>query len=188
MKFSPDNEHYAFVNSAGGVGEGTLFVDGVKQAGSYRDAAQLTRANGGFWPTFEWSPDSKHIAWYGNSPADTTGSGVFVDGKFFRASENGIPVFHVMFTPDSKHVIYASLLHGGADPQYGVFVDGKLAVQFDMNGSLMSSESSFHFNEDGTLDVFGQDEKGLERFRITMPGDTSVATITGGASLLAKNN
>lgn len=53
---------------------------------------------------------------------------------------------------------------------------------------LLQDEASWHLNDHGSLDMFGQDQDGIKRFHVIPADDTTVATIIGGASLVAKGN
>ena len=90
------------------------------------------------------------------------------------------------FTPDSKHLVYGSIVR--TEPSsFGVFVDGRLAAQLDLNNSLMQNESSWQWADDGSLLVFGQDADGMKRLRIKPADDTSVATMVGSGATIAEN-
>ncbi|HMG84559.1 MAG TPA: hypothetical protein VK574_02380 [Terracidiphilus sp.] len=186
LQFSPDGKHFAFVTTGNDPRYGTVVLDGVNQPGTYMDMSQIVRKNRGYIPTIVFSPDSKHVAWYGTSPSDPESSGIFVDGKFVRSGEAGLTPYHVTFTPDSKHLVYGSIMR--TEPSsFGVFVDGRLAAQLDLNNSLMQNESSWQWADDGSLFVFGQDADGLKRLRIKPADDTSVATMVGSGATIAEN-
>jgi len=186
LQFSPDGKRFAFVTTGNDPRYGTVVLDGVSQAGTYMDMSQTQRKNHGYIPTIIFSPDSKHVAWYGISPADPGSSGLFVDGKFVRSGEAGLTPYHVTFTPDSKHLVYGSIVR--TEPSsFGVFVDGRQAAQLDLNNSLMQNESSWQWADDGSLLVFGQDADGMKRLRIKPADDTSVATMVGSGATIAEN-
>jgi hypothetical protein len=186
LEFSPDGKHFAFVTTGNDPRYGSVVLDGVNQPGTYMDMSQTERKNHGYIQTIVFSPDSKHVAWYGTSPSDPGSSGLFVDGKFVRSGEAGLTPYHVTFTPDSKHLVYGSIVR--TEPSsLGVFVDGRQAAQLDLNNSLMQNESSWQWADDGSLLVFGQDADGMKRLRIKPADDTSVATMVGSGAMVAEN-
>jgi hypothetical protein len=185
LVFSPDGKHFAFVTTGNDPRWGTVVLDGVPQPGTYMDMSQMQRGIHTYFPPIQFSPDSNHVAWYGTSPSDS-GSGIFLDGKFFHSGEAGISPQHVSFSPDSKHLVYGNIVRAQPDI-YGVFIDGRLAAQVDLALAFNQNESAWQWAPDGSLIVFGQDADGLKRFHINLPEDTSLATMGGSSKTLAQN-
>jgi hypothetical protein len=177
IQFSPDGAHFAYLLDVAPNTGGKLVLDGVEQPGIYYE-----RGVGA--GTFAFSADSKHIAWWGAPSSDSPTRGIYIDAKFFPTGDAGIVPMHLSFTPDSKHLVYGAIVR--TEPAgYGIFVDGRLAAQCDLNIALMQNKASWQFGEDGVLNVFGQDNDGLKRFRITPADDTSIASMTGAATTIS---
>jgi hypothetical protein len=186
LQFSPDGKHFAFVRQTP-ENDNKLVVDGVDQPGTFKEMDRISSGGKNTQSTFVFSPDSNHIAWSGIGTDQQT-PGIFVDGKFMPESEPGISPLHLSFTADSKHIVYQSIVRGDSTT-YPVFVDGRITnTGVGSNSSLIRSSSSWRLGDDGSLTMFGQDQDGLKRFHVTPADDTGVATVTGGASMLAKGN
>jgi hypothetical protein len=185
--FSPDGKHFAFVMTRPD-GATKLVVDGVEQPGTFHVMGTETTDGGhSHQVNFVFSPDSNHIAWWGIGPDQQTW-GIFVDGKMMPASEPNITPLHLSFSADSKHIMYQAIVRTNP-PSYPVFVDGRVTnTGVVSNSMVLQSASTWVLSGDGSLMMFGQDQDGIKRFHITPADDTSIATITGGASMLAKGN
>ena len=116
---------------------------------------------------FVFSPDSKHVAYFGRQQNGTYG--IFVDGKF--TAMPGTYPMNPTFTPDSRHLIWMDRPGG---PAQVVYVDGRPALELVSNSSLTTMPGTWEMGADGTLSVVGQSGDSLKRYRITPGADTSI--------------
>jgi hypothetical protein len=182
LGFSPDGVHYAYFAIDQGNGY-RLVIDGVQQpqsalSGDYIDLEHTVAAL-----KYTFSPDSKHVAHFSNSPS-ATARGIFLDGKFIPASLEGTNT-KLVFSPDSKHLFW---IHAYGNNPYRVFIDGKPLVDFyGANQNLGLIPHWWDFGPDGTLSFLTQDDNSLKRITITLSDSTSLATLTGGGTMSAAN-
>jgi hypothetical protein len=120
---------------------------------------------------FVFSPDSKHIAYFGRQANGATG--VIVDGKFTALAVN-YPM-NLTFTSDSRHLIWMDRPAGNAQV---VYVDGRPAAQMDSSGTLHTLPGTWEPSGEGTLTLVGQAGDSLKRFQITPAADTSIDLLT----------
>jgi hypothetical protein len=183
LGFSPDGTHYAYFALDQGMGY-SLVIDGVPQSQSampldgYRiDLEQPVTA-----PRYIFSPDSKHVAHFGfANTAAGRANGIFLDGKFIPASLEG-PNTKLVFSPDSKHLFW---IHMYGDQPHRVFIDGKPLVDFYPAGHNLANW--WDFGPDGTLSFLAQDDNSLKRITIMPSAETSVANLSGGATIASRN-
>jgi hypothetical protein len=183
LSFSPDGTHYAYFALDQGMGY-SLVIDGVPQPQSampldgYRiDLEQPVTAS-----RYIFSPDSKHVAHFGfANTAAGRANGIFLDGKFIPASLEG-PNTKLVFSPDSKHLFW---IHMYGDQPHRVFIDGKPLVDFYPAGHNLANW--WDFGPDGTLSFLAQDDNSLKRITIMPSAETSVANLTGGATIASRN-
>lgn len=180
LRFSPDGQHYAY--SAGFQGGGLrLIVDGAVQMNSNLGSAGHQRAR------FVFSPDSQHIA-VDCLPPNPTGeyaSGVCLDGKYIPGLANP-GILRIEFTADSKHLAWAQPVTGRQG--FRLFVDGRAVAEADEAMAATSREAWWDMAPDGSLSVLAQDENNLKRITITPSPETSLATLGGGGSMLARRD
>jgi len=166
LEFSPDGSRYAFTH--GGGNNRTLNVDGADMPGATMPfkrpslSAQVRSDK-----EFVFSPDSKHVAYFGRQQNGTYG--IFVDGKF--TAMPGTYPMNPTFTPDSRHLIWMDRPGG---PAQVVYVDGRPALELVSNSSLTTMPGTWEMGADGTLSVVGQSGDSLKRYRITPGADTSI--------------
>jgi hypothetical protein len=173
--FSPDGVHYAYLGYDSGT-DSHLVLDGVRQAQSSVSGDRIDPVNVSALK-YVFSPDSKHVAHFANSPAGIAVTrGVFVDGKFIPISSEGSNT-HLLFSPDSKHIFW---VHQYGDLPLRVFIDGKPLMDFYSPTSVLGSAPHWwDFGPDGTVSFLAQDDNSLKRITITPSAETSVATMTG---------
>jgi Tol biopolymer transport system component len=170
LEFSPDGSRFAFTH--GGGNNRTLNVDGTDMPGAtmlFKRPALSAQSRSD--KEFAFSPDSKHIAYFGRQPNGTYG--IFVDGKFTALPGNAFPM-NPTFTADSRHLIWMDRPGG---PAQVVYVDGRPAVEFE-SSSLVSIAGTWDMGADGALSVIGQSGDSLKRYRITPAADTSIDMLT----------
>ncbi len=165
LTFSPDGSRFAFL---AGHPYSSATVDGVNYGKLTVDPAS---GNIGYQGTFQWSADSKHVAWIvGNPP------GVAIDGKFV-ASE-GAPRF-LKFTADGRHLVW--LVRGA--PGHRVFVDGIQVLELPQNLALENEADIYwSFGDGGTITFVAQDGDAMKRFTITPGRSTNVETLLAKAT------
>ncbi len=159
LSFSPDGSHYAFVCG------GALYLDGVEQPG----------VTGG---DYLFSPDSKHIALLGASPAHPIQS-LFIDGKLAAGNLVDGRLDRPMFTPDSQHLVWIGSRHAETSTDFEnslLFVDGKPSIHF-MGGPLDMTAGNWEMSADGVLTFVARTGDAIKRFRVTPSPDTSIATM-----------
>jgi hypothetical protein len=151
VTFSPDGSRYAYATSPSGI----LYLDGKPTA---------LRAE-----KFAFTPDSKHIAAWGNKPsvdprqgvlaqfAPVTGQGLFVDGQHVWGTFENQNVRYRAFSPDGQHLYWmTSERPSGPNPKPGlmeavIYLDGKPVVRMDRvdsgEGALLYPGGLFNFSE-----------------------------------------
>jgi len=173
LGFTPDGAHYAYFLLDAGMSL-HLALDGAVQPAS--NMGGLGNASDAH---FVFSPDSKHIAHLGLSPANDS-RGLFLDGKYIALGQS-IVAGHLTFTPDSKHLVWFLQMPGVND--FRVFIDGKAVTELGSASNRGVNDPSaatwFDMFPDGTLLILAQDDNSLKRVTITPSADTSVATLTG---------
>ena len=176
--FSPDGAHYAYLGYDSGT-DSHLVLDGVRQPQSSVSGDRIDPVNVSALK-YVFSPDSKHVAHFANSPAGAAVTrGVFADGKFIPISSEGTNT-HLLFSPDSKHIFW---VHQYGDLPLRVFIDGKPLMDFYSPTNVLGSAPHWwDFGPDGTVSFLAQDDNSLKRITITPSADTSVATLTGAFS------
>jgi hypothetical protein len=173
--FSPDGAHYAYLGYDSGT-DSHLVLDGVRQPQSSVSGDRIDPVNVSALK-YVFSPDSKHVAHFANSPAGAAVTrGVFADGKFIPISSEGTNT-HLLFSPDSKHIFW---VHQYGDLPLRVFIDGKPLMDFYSPTNVLGSAPHWwDFGPDGTVSFLAQDDNSLKRITITPSAETSVATMTG---------
>ncbi|HEY7566308.1 MAG TPA: hypothetical protein VH762_01980, partial [Gemmatimonadaceae bacterium] len=162
LTFSPDGERFAFLSA---FPNPHAIVDGTAHTALAVDPGI---GNIGFQGTFQWSADSKHIAWATNAPT----YGVAIDGKYIAAP--GMVRF-VKFSADGKHLVW--IARDSRAPRHLVFVDGEQVADLPQNLQLENEADIYwSFPEDGTIVFVAQDGDAMKRFKITPGSDTSVET------------
>ena len=131
-----------------------------------------------FWVA---NADSKHVAHFATSG---TTRGVFLDGKFIPASQEGVNT-KLVFSPDSKHLFW---IHQYSNNPYRLFIDGKPLMDFYGAGQNLTIPHWWEFGPDGTLSFLAQDDNSLKRITITPSGDTNLATMVGGTAFASRGN
>ena len=178
LRFSPDGQHFAYRAPLQG-GAQRLVVDGVVQMNS--NLGTPSNPSG----PYVFSPDSRHIAVDSLQP-NPTGQyafGVFLDGKYVPSLINSAMV-NLGFTADSKHLAWAQGLPGRHG--FRIYVDGKPVAEGDSAMAPGSPEAWWDMAPDGSLSVLVQDENNLKRITITPSPETSLATLGGDGTVLAK--
>ncbi len=178
LRFSPDGQHFAYRAPLQG-GAQRLVVDGVVQMNS--NLGTPSNPSG----PYVFSPDSQHIAVDSLQP-NPTGQyvfGVFLDGKYVPSLINSAMV-KLGFTADSKHLAWAQGLPGRHG--FRIYVDGKPVAEGDSAMVPGSPEAWWDMAPDGSLSVLVQDENNLKRITITPSPETSLATLGGDGTVLAK--
>lgn len=186
LAFSADGSRYAFAAADVGRSEiNTLFVDGQPVPNFYPGTILQGAPNTAQREVyFVFSPDGKHIAYYG---VDTTSRrrGLFVDQQLVYPTERGLS--RVAFTPDGQHLVWASALPGKGSPVPGMgwFVDGVLAAEIP--GYPLDQTGTWEMSADGVYQFATLADGALKRYRLTPPGDTDVAAmITRAAAAQAQ--
>ncbi len=170
LSFSPDGNHYAFV--LGSAAGRTLFVDGaantaytvVPEPGSRQQTAG-----------YQWSPDSKHIAFicHSSNPAAGNEVNACVDNKAVRLGAN---YGDITFSADSNHIFWVK----SQGPTFRVFVDGKPVYEGkspDPGGALFGT---WETQPDGSVRFLAKDDTTVQRVSIMPSASTSLASMTGG--------
>lgn len=165
LTFSPDGARFAFLSGHPYV---AATVDGVAYE---KMTVDPSLGNIGHQGTFQWSKDSKHVAWIVGAPT----TGVAIDGKYIAAP--GMTRF-LKFTADGKHLVWIVR----APPGHLVFVDGEKVLELPQNLPLENEADIYwSFAEDGTVTFIAQDGEAMKRFKITPGTDTSVETVLAKA-------
>lgn len=173
LGFSDNGARYALVATATGRSDiSALIVDGeeVPEMSPHRmmwgTSDQLNHVG-----YFVLSPDGRHIANVGTRGAER---GLFVNSKLVSAT--GSTFFRPMFTPDSKHLLWVALIPGKTVRDYGVYVDGRLAVELPSppNDGI---GSRWEMTPDGVYQFLSVAGNVIKRYRVTAPDDTSIATL-----------
>ncbi len=182
LSFSPDGAHYAYFAIDAGMGY-RLVIDGVAQPQSVLTNVDTMDLQNALALKYVFSPDSKHIAHFANPPTATGDNrrGIFLDGRYISASVEGTN--HALsFSPDSKHLFW---IHSYGNQPDRVFIDGKPLVDFHSAGTI---PHWWDFGPDGTLSFLAQDENSLKRITITLSPETSLATMLGGGTAVARGS
>ena len=175
LSFSPDGTHYAYFSIDSGNGH-RLVIDGVPQPQSVLGGDYIDLENPAGALKYIFSPDSKHVAHFANSPS-APARGIFLDGKFVPASLEGTNT-KLAFSPDGAHLFW---IHMYGDQPHRLFVDGKPLVDFYATGNPVPHW--WEFTPDGRLSFLAQDDNSLKRITITLSPETSLATMLGGDAL-----
>jgi WD40 repeat protein len=182
LGFTPDGTHYAYFLLDTGMSL-HLALDGAVQPAS--NMGGLGNASDAH---FVFSPDSKHIAHLGLSPANDS-RGLFLDGKYIALGQS-IVTGHLTFTPDSKHLVWFLQMPGVND--FRVFIDGKAVAELGSAANRGVNDpiaaTWFDMLPDGTLLILAQDDSSLKRITITPSDSTSLATLGGGGTMSAANH
>lgn len=170
LSFSPDGNHYAFVlQSAAGR---TQFVDGVANA-AYANVAEPGGRNQ--FAGYQWSPDSKHIAYLCRSSNPAAGNDLYVciDNKAVRIGGN---YGNVTFSADSNHIFWVK----SQGPNFRVFADGKPVYEgksADPGGALFGA---WEAQPDGSVRFLAKDDTSVQRVSVMPSPSTSLASLMGG--------
>lgn len=160
LTLSPDGSRFAFL---AGHPYQQAVVDGTVYSQMNVD---IGVGNIGHQGSFQWSPDSKHVAWLVAAPTP----GVAINGKYIASG--GMTRF-LKFTADGKHLVW--LVRSA--PGHIVFVDGEKVLELPQNLSLENDADIYwSFPEDGSIVFVAQDGDAMKRFKITPGSDTSVET------------
>jgi hypothetical protein len=187
LALSPDGSRFAYLAGA------KLVVDGVEDAArTVKPFAPLEPGPAGGAMSalpFLFSPDSKHLASYGYLPSRGTWA-MFMDGRYLALPSvvGNYPPNFPMFTPDSRHFIFAARAGEGFPQAQNlvVYVDGRPSVYLD-GGAMgpLSNPNDWEMGADGTLTLVAVDHGDLKRIRITPAADTSVDTMLSDAQPIA---
>jgi hypothetical protein len=184
LSFTPDGLHYAYFGGDSSMGR-HLAIDGVPQPQSLLPKeSRINPWNSPADVKYVFSPDSKHVAHFALAPSPNAGAqfGIFLDGKYIPANAEG-GNGHMFFSPDSKHLFWVRQY---GDHPFRVFIDGQPLVEaFNAGGD---APQWWDFGPDGTLSFLAQDDKSLKRITITLPSETSLTALTGGASVFGQGN
>jgi hypothetical protein len=186
LSFTPDGAHYAYFAVDAGMGQ-RLVIDGVAQPQSVLTKVDTMDLQNVHSLKYVFSPDSKHIAHFAAPPTPTGGydRGIFLDGKYIPASSEGTNT-KLSFSPDSKHLFW---IHAGGNHPLRVFIDGKPLVDFYSAGNTLATIPHWwDFGPDGTLSFLAQDDNSLKRITITLSPETSLATMLGGGTAVARGS
>jgi hypothetical protein len=184
LSFSPDAMHYAYF-ATDGLG-GRLVVDGASQPQSSLSGDIIDMQNPSA-TKYIFSADSKHVAHFAVPPTPTGDyqRGVFLDGKYVQISADGTNT-DLTFSPDSKHLF---CIHQYGNQPLRIFVDGKPLADFYAAGNSLSSVPHWwDFGPDGTLSFLAQDDNSLKRITVTLSPETSLATMLGGGTAVARGS
>lgn len=179
LSFTPDGAHFAYFTIDAGGGS-RLVIDGALQPQSALTKVDTMDLQNAQALKYVFSPDSKHVAHFANSPTPTGDNrrGIFLDGQYISASSEGTN--HALsFSPDSSHLFW---IHSYGNQPDRIFIDGKPLVDFYSAGSI---PHWWDFGPDGTLSFLAQDDNSLKRITITLSPDTSLATMLGGGTSVA---
>ncbi len=185
LSFTPDGAHYAYFAIDAGMGH-RLVIDGAPQPQSVLTNVDTMDLQNASALKYIFSADSKHVAHFAGSPAADGRRGVFLDGKFVPVlSPDGVNTL-LSFSPDSKHLFW---IHGYGNQPYRVFIDGKPLVDFySAGGNLGMASHWWDFGPEGTLSFLAQDDNSLKRVTITLSPETSLATMLGGGTAVARGS
>jgi hypothetical protein len=171
--FSSDGAHYAFATDRGAF-DTALVVDGNEVPGV---ALYVLRGQERDFPAFRFSPDGKHIIYFGRDVRVSTVRGFWMDRKFVFPDDNN-DMGRVRFSPDSQHIMWIASDPGTATNT--VVVDGRPSVKFRESALDQMPEAS-EMGADGALTFLAIKGGALVRYRVTPPLDTSIATLLAGA-------
>lgn len=183
LVFSDDGARYTLVATATGrsdvsalIIDGTEVPDMLPQRMMWGTSEQLNHMG-----YFVLSPNGRHVVNVGTRGSER---GLFVDGKLVSAT--GSTFFRPAFTPDSKHLFWVALIPGKTVRDYGVYVDGRLALELPSppNDSI---GSRWEMGSDGTYQFLTVAGNVIKRYRVTAPDDTSVATLLSDAEAAKAN-
>ena len=173
IDLSPDGTRMAAMEMTTVV---ELNQDGVTKHEGIRVSATGQENRGGYRPLpngFIFSPDSKHLVYWGNNP-QTGEKGVFLNGEFaFDAP--GAAVLRIGFSPDSRHFY----LLVGAGSSRTVYVDGVPVLEIGPQ-PFEQEEAMWHVGDDGVLRFMIADDKGIKRISVTPAPDRTVDNLVGG--------
>lgn len=176
LGFSPDGTHYAFVVRQRATT--TLYLDGVAQT-DYLPAS-LGPLNNVMTRAYQFSPDSKHVAYFCRSSNPSAGNDVYlcVDGKAVKLGGPLVPNY-ITFTSDSNHILWTVGRPGGAER---IFIDGKPV--FEGFGRL--ADETWQAGPDPSSWMFlKQDTDGLKRFTVTPAAGSSFASFVGASTTIS---
>ncbi len=179
LTFSPDQSRYAFFTGGSRDG-GPVFVDGKET---------------GLSGTFNFSPDSKHVAIVGYRSAENK-AGLFIDGALAYPMGQGMP--YRAFSPDSQHLFWMSVepvtTPNPADNfEMVTYTDGKPVAHNDRGaaaqrllfprgfGQFDKTPPAWSVGADGALTLLAPSPEGIKRIKATPGADTSLATILQAA-------
>ncbi len=170
---SPDGTRMAAMEATTVV---ELNEGGVTKHEGIRVSATGQENRGGFRPLpngFTFSPDSKHLVYWGNNP-QTGEKGVFFDGKFVFDAPGSV-VLRLDFTADSQHM-YLLMAVGN---ERSLYVDGHPVLTLGSQ-PFEQDESMWHVGDDGILRFMIADNEGIKRITVTPAPDRSIADLVGG--------
>jgi len=164
VDLSPDGSRFAFLS-----GQPYQFatIDGTAYTQMTVDPAN---GNIGRQGTFQWTPDSKHVAWIVNNKP-----GVAIDGKFFATPQ---APRYLTFSADGRHLLW--LMRDPRAPRHLIFLDGEQVLALPANGDLETQADLYWGkNADGTIQFIAQDGDVMKRFTIVPGTSTSIDTLIG---------
>jgi hypothetical protein len=126
---------------------------------------------------FLFSPDNKHIAWFGNVPS-ANAWGVHIDGKFLPVG--GKMIYTPTFTPDSQHLWWMGKALN--EPKYVIYLDGEEVMKTDFLNDIVNHPFWWQVGSDGILTAAIVDQGSVKRIRITPGTETSVETMLSAAT------
>jgi WD40 repeat protein len=184
LQFTSDGTHYAYVALDSGNGT-RLAIDGVAQPASNFGATSQA-----IYAKYTLSPDGRHVAHFGYPPQPTGDDehGLFLDGQYGPIN-HGMNTTFLTFSPDNKHLVWFQQVP--SNNEFRVMVDGKPVAQTEAVATLGINNDVikwFDFLPDGTLLVLGQDENSLKRISITPSPESSLATMLGGGTTVARGS
>jgi len=167
IAFSPGGARYATLGGVLNSINRTLAVDGADVPGV---AIFGVSGDEKQFPYFLFSPDDKHIAYFGTDMPNHRQHGLWIDQKLVFPTDG---VDRLQFTADSQHLLSVDRNLRGVNTLY---VDGRPSVQFRMSAFDAVLEAR-EIASNGVLTLLTVKDGALVRYRVTPPSDTSLATL-----------
>lgn len=171
ITLSPDGSRYAYFFGPIGRSELTgIAIDGKAAEGLSPLYFAKWRPTDAITPSVIFSPDSKHVAHLGRT-AKPDDQGLYVDGQLAYATKR--TPFYPTFSPDSKHLYWATTQTADGKPLYTVFADGREVVKANAQ-AFSSTAGNWTMSDKGVLTVFATDGDAVKRYRVSAPSDSSI--------------
>jgi Tol biopolymer transport system component len=191
VAISPDGQRVAFTSKADNSSPVELFVSPIDGSAPARRLS-LPLPPGGNIETAVFSPDSRHIVYFGDQLTDGVDElfSVLADGSALPVRLTSSGNFRI--TPDGLNVIYAGTSPGGRGALYEIGIDGGNPLLLAENpyetGIIAPWGEGWQITPDGSLLIFTADD-GASRvgiFAVAIPEPAGFVSVMGAVLIFGR--